>query len=528
MLCLMATVQNLGVQGFPLNSLLDPIVKLLEDPHQSVREAAAMCLEEVFREVGEPLRDWIQQQNLRPALLSSILDRFEATEVRPGAQDYNVSAAALRNDPAARTAHSPKASAPASTLKKLDVKKSPKPTRPTGSTVAPVKVVSERELTNEMEEIALNLASVDIDWNVRLRTLQRLQGLVYGGAANLPSFLSLLPRLKEPLSVQISDLRSAIAKEACQTLVALSAALGDAFEPYADIFIDLLLKLTIVTIQVISASANQCIRSILQQTRLNRGITKILECAAGKNGVMRTRCMEYLLLLLRVMNVSGLERHADQIEAVIKNGVGDAVPEVRANARACYVLFSQHWDNRGTRLLASMEPNVRRLIGEEMSKGEPGSDPDTESISSRYSSRRPSAGLKGSASTVTRPSSSPASQSSAPALTSLSRFGKPFAGNLKRAGSDSNIVIWAGAEKAPSASAPVSTPTVPVSSRDPVAPTAATTAPLGPANGSATTVLTSSTKKVSNAPQRVYGEKDKENTNGVPKRLLSMLYFIVG
>lgn len=80
--------------------------------------------------------------------------------------------------------------------------------------------------------------------------MQRLAGLTHGGAVEFPTFLPLLQRLRDPLAQQVADLRSSVAKEACATLTALSAAMGDAFEPLADTLIEVLMKSTVVTIQV--------------------------------------------------------------------------------------------------------------------------------------------------------------------------------------------------------------------------------------------------------------------------------------
>ena len=49
---------------------------------------------------------------------------------------------------------------------------------------------------------------------------------------------------------QINDLRSSIVKSACATICALSRALGDAFEPFANQYVPILWTKTIITIQV--------------------------------------------------------------------------------------------------------------------------------------------------------------------------------------------------------------------------------------------------------------------------------------
>lgn len=84
-----------------MQAILANIIKVLEDPIQAVRDAAVMSVEEIsiiqssaihlylqfalttlliYREVGEPLRTWLQQNNLRPALLGLIFDRLNTIE----------------------------------------------------------------------------------------------------------------------------------------------------------------------------------------------------------------------------------------------------------------------------------------------------------------------------------------------------------------------------------------------------------------------------------------------------------------
>lgn len=85
-----------------------------------------------------------------------------------------------------------------------------------------------------------------------MKALQRLQAVALGSAAEyLSLFLSLFSRLlRDPVALQVADLRSSVSKEACATLTTISSVLGDSFESLADTFIDVLLKCTIVTIQV--------------------------------------------------------------------------------------------------------------------------------------------------------------------------------------------------------------------------------------------------------------------------------------
>ncbi|GBF91808.1 hypothetical protein Rsub_04913 [Raphidocelis subcapitata] len=74
--------------------LIGHVVGLVEDPESAVRDAAAECLEEVYRVVGEPLVDAVAARGLRPARLAEIYGRLGLPAGRPGADGAAGDAAA--------------------------------------------------------------------------------------------------------------------------------------------------------------------------------------------------------------------------------------------------------------------------------------------------------------------------------------------------------------------------------------------------------------------------------------------------
>lgn len=166
--------------------------------------------------------------------------------------------------------------------------------------VEPVSVYSERELAHEVEGIERVLGTTAKEWDDRIKALTRLRGLLAGGAAEFSAFRSLARRLREPLMAQASDLRSAVAKVACAAISELALTLGHDFEPHAAPMVQCLLRLTIVTIQVISVSGDRCIQTILQCTTTGfpRVIPTLLDPIGGRNSVLRSHCMLYLLQAL--------------------------------------------------------------------------------------------------------------------------------------------------------------------------------------------------------------------------------------
>ena len=119
--------------------------------------------------------------------------------------------------------------------------------------------------------------------------MRKLQGLVLGGAAELDSFVPQLRTLVKGLCSSASDLRSSLVKESCALFEMLARSLREAFEPFAETFVPVLLKNTYVTIQVISQTSNACIRSIIFHVVPLKCLPKLVAGMTDKNSTVR-RC----------------------------------------------------------------------------------------------------------------------------------------------------------------------------------------------------------------------------------------------
>eukprot|EP00249_Psilotum_nudum_P025551 c30161_g1_i1 orf=1-531(-) len=123
--------------------------------------------------------------------------------------------------------------------------------------VEPIRVYSEKELIKELEKVAAMLTP-EQDWSVRMTAMQKIEGLICGGATEYACFPLLVKQLVGPLSLQLSDRRSSIVKQACHLLSLLSKELLADFEPCAEAFIPVLFKLVVITVLVIAESADTC------------------------------------------------------------------------------------------------------------------------------------------------------------------------------------------------------------------------------------------------------------------------------
>ncbi|KAH9287653.1 hypothetical protein KI387_031770, partial [Taxus chinensis] len=348
--------------------LLPSVLQLLEDSNSNAREAAILCFEEMYHHGGPQFREELQRHSLRPSQLKEINARLEKIEPKMRSFDGmagHVSSSEIKSSASLPTTgnkrNSPKAksSIREASLAAGDNDATEKP-------VDPVKVYSEKELLREIDKITGMLAP-EQDWSVRIIAMQRVEGLVFGGASDYACFPTLLKQLVGPLSVQLSDRRSSIVKQACHLLSLLSKELLGDFEACAELFIPVLFKLVVITVLVIAESSDNCIKTMLRNCKVSRILPRIADSAKNdRNAVLRARCCEYVLLVLEYWaDAPEIQRSADLYEDLIKCCVGDAISEVRSTARACYRMFAKTWPERSRRLFLSFDHTVQRLINEE-------------------------------------------------------------------------------------------------------------------------------------------------------------------
>ncbi|KAF8691731.1 hypothetical protein HU200_040122 [Digitaria exilis] len=236
----------------------------------------------------------------------------------------------------------------------------------TRTLVEPIKVFSEKDLLREIEKV-ISILQPDNEWSIRITAMQRVEGLVLGGAADYSAFPMLLKQLVTPLITQLLDRRSSVVKQACHLLNFLSKELLRDFEPYAELLIPVLLKNVVITILVIAESADNCIKEMLRNCKVARILPRIIESAKNdRSAILRARCCEYAILMLEYwVDTPEIQRSANLYEDLVKCCIADATSEVRSSARACYRMFSRIWPERSRQLYSSFEPSRQKMINDE-------------------------------------------------------------------------------------------------------------------------------------------------------------------
>ncbi|CDY31988.1 BnaA07g00070D [Brassica napus] len=345
--------------------ILAPILQMLNDPNQAVREAAILCIEEMYMQGGNQFREELQRHHLPSYMVKDINARLERIEPQQRSTDSRSSHHAAVNEVKASSVN-PKKRSPKAKISTRENSLFGGDPDITEKPIEPINVYSEKELIREFEKIASTLVP-EKDWSMRISAMRRVEGLVAGGATDYSCFRGLLKQLIGPLSTQLSDRRSTIVKQACHLLCLLSKELLGDFESCAEIFIPVLFKLVVITVLVIAESADNCIKTMLRNCKAARVLPRIAEAAKhDRNAVLRARCCEYALLTLEHWpDAPEIQRSVDLYEDLIRCCVADAMSEVRATARMCYRLFAKTWPDRSRRLFSSFDPVIQRLINEE-------------------------------------------------------------------------------------------------------------------------------------------------------------------
>lgn len=406
--CLCNTLDEFGPESVSLPKMLPHLVKRLDDSQKDVRLAAISALEEWYRYVGGPLRNELSRRDIRPAILKMLFERFDEVEAG-GPVETNLSrvssveslgSSAPATPVSSRSSHdAPKpsntTSTPRSSGRPASARKStassPRSDSSSGVTlwwdqgiegccaatcsgeVQPKRVYSDKELCKELEGVFSGLSSgIEGDWNVRMKSMKLLQSLVLGGCGEFSVWTSQLRELKDHLATQLTDLRSAIIRDACATIALISACCPDALEQFVESLLEGMLKLTNQSIAVIAMAGVQGTRSVVNSCVSPKCVSKILEICAVKAPAHRRRAVEVLAQILETYPGSILDRYVDPMMTAVRTYVSDRDMRVRSAGRVCFFAFCALWEDRGRELFQSVDPSMQRVLTEEESTYEPG------------------------------------------------------------------------------------------------------------------------------------------------------------
>ena len=389
-----------AVQSFGVQALFQPrqndrtmrrIIDLLSDPAGQVREASMLCLEELYRHLGDDLRAMLPD-SIRATQLREISTRFDRIAGGGGGGDVGGG-----GDTGAGSARSPSTAVagggrggqrrpvtPGLTRTRAmaaEAGAAPSPRSAQGglrrggfgdsggstldngiAAVEPVTVDSEAGLRSEFSQVATALAPSE-KWDIKMQALHRLEGLFLGGCARFPSVGGLLSEMQEVFKALIADKRSALCRQVCHLLITASEALQSDMEPLVDPLLPVLLKGTMVTKKVISESTQYCALTMLYRCPTVRSALKLSDLACKEHhGKFREAAFGCIQLILEEWAPGYYEPALDSIIAAVKKGISDSVPGARTAARNCYHALCRSWELAAESIFSGLPSNVQKSL----------------------------------------------------------------------------------------------------------------------------------------------------------------------
>jgi CLASP N terminal len=238
--------------------------------------------------------------------------------------------------------------------------------------ITPIAVHSERDLQREVELMRLGFEGKE-DWQGWIGSLQKLAGVASGSLSADPAlsalYVSLLRNtLQGAVATRVCDLRSAVVREACRAVAVAACALGAAFAPLADLWLPPLLKNTVTSKEVISASGHEALCALLTAAPQGfpRLIPQLLEGMSAKAAPVRHRCMKYLLLVAsRWADGAQWTRSLTAIADCVKRAVTDADPGARTAARQTYCVLRRRFPAAADKVISGLDATVQRHLSRE-------------------------------------------------------------------------------------------------------------------------------------------------------------------
>ncbi|XP_052092864.1 CLIP-associating protein 2-like isoform X9 [Mytilus californianus] len=404
LICLQNTLNLYGARCLSLNKIVPSICKLIEDQNSQVRDEAVNTLCEIYRHVGEKVRQDLAKKGIPPQKLTQIYQRFDEVKAsgnmlatadfapsRAGGDDETDFArptstkvlTAKRVQPSSNTTSKrsvlPSKSSSGSSLQRRRSISGPVSSAASSGAVdeeffiksfedvPKVQIFSARDMTDVLTKAKDILSDEKKDWEKRNEAIKTVRSVIVQGGQQQDEFFHLLRSMEPCFSICIRDLRSQIVREACITIAYMSQVLGSKFDHFAESQMSHLINLIPNSAKIMATSGIVCIRFILQYTHSHRLLPIITSVLTSKSATIRRQVCEFINQILHTWPTHVLEKQIANLQDALKRGINDADTDARAFSRKAFWGFADHFKDQADALLNALEPSKQKQVKGELS-----------------------------------------------------------------------------------------------------------------------------------------------------------------
>jgi CLIP-associating protein 1/2 len=201
--------------------------------------------------------------------------------------------------------------------------------------------------------------------------LRRVQQVINSNAVGFENFLLSFTKLVPALGTQLTDLRSAVVKEAAVTVTAAASATQEAFEGCAERLSEVLFKCLNSGTRLIVETGHECMLGLLQHCQTWKLLPKFADQIRSKNPNIRAKASEYVCFALSNYPQAVFERgeavkagFLDSLESFLGTALADASAEARAAARDSFRSYHGLYPDRADTLYYRLDPTNQKALGE--------------------------------------------------------------------------------------------------------------------------------------------------------------------
>ncbi|XP_063898023.1 CLIP-associating protein isoform X4 [Helicoverpa armigera] len=237
---------------------------------------------------------------------------------------------------------------------------------------APAAVYGPRGLDDLCRHAAALLGDRAADWEKRVDALKKIRSLLTANAhQQYPTeFAAHLKDLSVPFLVVIKDLRSQVVREACITIAHMAKVLRNKIDQFSLYILQELINLIQNAAKVVSSAGTICVRYIVSYVHSPRLLPVIVtNLTTNKSKEIRSTLSEVLVLMLEKWPATTIEKQQAAVRDAIRRACVDADSTCRTYGRRAYAAYKRHFPDDAEQLFARLDSAAQKQIERERNIG---------------------------------------------------------------------------------------------------------------------------------------------------------------
>ncbi|CRL07696.1 CLUMA_CG020652, isoform B [Clunio marinus] len=391
------TLNEYGTHAISVKAFISPIVALLGDPTAVVRDAAFQTLVEIYKHVGDRLRQDLRKKDISPQKLATLEQKFDevkhdglllASALNAALTNYDEADAASLGPPLRPTKLVKRTMSATASARKHGVNDTPTNIgsgenmslqagavtqeifEASFENVPQITVFGQRDIDEAMKTINVTIGDKNMDWEKRVDALKKLRSLLMLNAQTNPNFPQQLKDLSISFLDILKELRSQVIREACITLAYMSKLLRNKLDQFLVYILHEMINLIQNSAKIISSAGTLALRYVIRFSHIPKLLPIITSnLMQSKSKDIRSNLCELLNMVFEEWPTRALEKHQLLLRDSVKKGISDADAEARRHSRRSYWSFRKHFPDLADQLYGSLDISTQKQVEKERDAG---------------------------------------------------------------------------------------------------------------------------------------------------------------